>query len=284
MSIGITGATGQLGRIVVGKLKNVVATEEIVALVRTPSKAADLGVAAREADYTQPDELVKALKGIDVILLISSNEIGQRAVQHKNVIEAAKKAGVKRIVYTSLLHADTSILGLADEHRSTEADLKASGVPFTILRNGWYTENYTGSIPGALAGGAFLGSAKDGRIASAARADYAEAAVKVLTESGHTGKTYELSGDDAYTLSDLAAELSKQVGRDIPYTDLSEAEYAATLVKFGVPEGFAPAIAGWDAAAAHGALFDNSRQLSSLIGHPTTSLATVIADAVKSAK
>jgi len=284
MSIGITGATGKLGRIVVSKLKENVPAGQIVALVRTPSKASELGVGAREFDYTQPNVLLKALNGIEVLLLISSNEIGQRAVQHKNVIDAAKIAGVKRIVYTSLLHADTSVLDLAEEHRITEANLKASGTPYTILRNGWYTENYTGSIPGALAGGAFLGSAKNGRISSAARADYAEAAVKVLTGNDHSGKTYELSGDDAYTLSDLAAEISKQTGRDIPYKDLSKAEYGATLVKFGVPEGLSQAIAGWDAAVAEGALFDDGRQLSSLIGHPTTPLATVVADTLRNVK
>ncbi|MDR3706873.1 MAG: SDR family oxidoreductase [Capsulimonadaceae bacterium] len=284
MAIGITGATGQLGGLVVEKLKAAIPATDIVALVRTPSKAAALGVVARAADYTQPAELVEALAGIETLLLISSNEIGKRAEQHRNVIDAAKKAGVKRIVYTSLLHADTSVLSLADEHRATEADLKASGIAFTILRNGWYTENYTGSIAGSLAGGAFLGSAGNGRIASAARADYAAAAVVALTGSGQEGRVYELAGDDSYTLCDLAAEISRQTGREIPYKDLPEAEYAAALKGFGVPEGFAAAIAGWDVSAAQGALFDDGRQLSALIGRPTTPLAAVVADALKSAK
>ena len=168
----------------------------------------------READYAKPQTLEKALAGVDTLLLISSSEIGQRAAQHRNVIEAAKKAGVKRIVYTSLLRADASPLSLAEEHRATEADLKASGVPFTILRNGWYTENYTGSIGGALAGGAFIGSAGEGKISAAARADYADAAVAALTGEGHAGKTYELAGDEAYTLKDLAAEISRQTRQD----------------------------------------------------------------------
>src|SRR5690606_35702578 len=156
----------------------------------------------------------------DTLLLISSSEVGQRAAQHRNVIEAARKAGVGRIVYTSLLHADTNPLDLAIEHRQTEADLKASGIPFTILRNGWYTENYTASVPGALAGGAFIGSAGEGRIASSTRAVFAEAAAVVLLGEGHDGKTYELAGDKAYTLADLAAEISRQSGREIPYKNL----------------------------------------------------------------
>jgi NAD(P)H dehydrogenase (quinone) len=280
-TIAITGATGQLGRLVVDQLKTRLPAQPLVALVRSPAKAADLGIAAREADYARPETLAVALAGIDTLLLISSSEIGQRAVQHRNVIDAAKKAGVKRIVYTSLLHADTSPLSLAPEHRETEAMLRAAGIPFTLLRNGWYTENYTGSIPGALAGGAFIGSAGDGRISSAARADYAAAAVAVLTSPGHDGKTYELAGDAAYTLADLAAEISRQTGKTIPYKNLPEADYAAALTGFGLPAGFAQAIAGWDVAASKGALFDDGRQLSRLIGRATTPLSAVVAGALR---
>jgi NAD(P)H dehydrogenase (quinone) len=281
MTIAITGATGQLGRLVVAKLKGNVPTA-IVALARSPTKASDLGVTVREADYAKPETLGPALAGVDALLLISSSELGPRAAKHRNVIEAAKKAGVRRIAYTSILHADTSPLDLAPEHRRTEADVKASGIPFTILRNGWYTENYTGSIGGALAGGAFIGSAGDGRISSAARADYAEATVTVLTGEGHGGKTYELAGDDAYTLFELAAETSRQTGRAVSYRNLPEAEYAASLAGFGLPEALAQAIARWDVGASKGALFDNGRQLSALIGRPTTPLAVAVADALKS--
>ncbi|TGE08659.1 SDR family oxidoreductase [Hymenobacter fodinae] len=281
MRIAITGATGQLGRLVIEKLKAIVSADQLVALVRNPEKAADLGVETRAADYGKPETLETALAGIDTLLLISSSEVGQRATQHRNVIEAAKKAGVKRIVYTSVLHADTSTLSLAEEHRATEADLRASGIAYTLLRNGWYTENYTHSVPGAVAGGAFIGSAQNGKISSATRSDFADAAVAVLTTEGHEGKTYELAGDEAYTLSDLAAEISRQTGKDIPYRDLPVAEYAAALTSFGVPEGFAHGIASWDADAAAGALFDESRQLSQLIGHPTTPLATAVAAALR---
>jgi NAD(P)H dehydrogenase (quinone) len=248
--------------------------------VRSPAKASDLGVSAREADYSKPEILDQALAGVNTLLLISSSEVGRRAVQHHNVITAAKNQGVKRIVYTSLLHADTSALSLADEHRETEAELKASGLLFTILRNGWYTENYTASVPSAVTSGAFLGSADDGRISSAARVDYSEAAVAVLTSEGHDGKTYELAGDNAYTLSDLAAEISRQTGRDIPYRNLRETEYAAALASFGLPETAARAYASFDAAAALGALFDDGRQLSQVIGRPTTPLAVSVAEAL----
>lgn len=281
MTIAVTGATGQLGRIVIAKLKAVVAATDIVALVRSPGKADDLGVSARAFDYAKPELLEGALAGIDTLLLISSSEVGQRAVQHRNVIEAAKRAGVKRIVYTSLLHADTSVLSLAAEHVETEAMLKASGLPVTILRNGWYSENYTGSIAGALAGGAFIGSAGTGKISGAPRVDFAEAAVIALTTAGHDGKTYELAADEAWTLADLAAEISRQTGKDIPYKNLPEAEYAAALSGFGLPGDFAAAIASWDVSASQGALFDESRQLSALIGRPTTPLSVPVAAALK---
>ena len=277
MKIGVTGATGQLGQLVVEQLKQKTAAENIVALVRTPEKAAKLGVEARAFDYEKPEELPGSLKDIDRLLLISSSEIGKREQQHKNVINAAKKAGVSWIVYTSLLHTDTSSLSLAGEHLATEAALKKSGIEYTILRNGWYTENYTGSIAGALGAGAFVGSAGDGKISSATRADFAEAAAIVLTDESHKGKKFELAGDESYTLTELAAEISKQTGKDIPYNNLPEGEYAKILKSVGLPEMVADAIASWDTGASKGDLFDDSKQLSKLIGRSTTPLA----DAVK---
>ncbi|MGQ1947573.1 SDR family oxidoreductase [Geofilum sp. OHC36d9] len=272
MKIAVTGATGQLGRLVVIELKKNISSDNIVALVRNPQKASKSGVEVRAFDYTRSNELADALAGIDHLLLISGNEIGQRAAQHSNVIEAAKKAGVKWIVYTSLLHADTSTLNLAGEHLVTEKALKESGIDYTILRNGWYTENYTASIEGAIAGGAFIGSAGNGKIASAARADYAAAAAAVLTDENHKGKVYELAGDQSYTLSDLAAEISSQTGKNIPYRNLTESEYVKILTSFDIPKDFAAAIASWDISASKGDLFDDAHQLSKLIGRPTTSL------------
>jgi Predicted nucleoside-diphosphate-sugar epimerases len=282
MKIGVTGATGQLGRLVVEELKKRVSADAIIALVRTPRKAADLGVESREFDYNKPDGLADALTGIDRLLLISSNEIGQRVGQHANVVAAAKKAGVKWVVYTSLLHADTSSLSLAEEHRATERLLKESGIPHTLLRNGWYTENYTNSIPGAIAAGAFIGSAGNGKIASAARADYAEAVAVVLVDQENQQKIFELAGDDAYTLDDLAAEVSRQIGKVVPYQNLSEVDYANALKNVGLPDALASAIAGWDVSASRDDLFDNGQQLSKLIGRATTPLSDTVATALAS--
>lgn len=279
MKIAITGATGQLGRLTVSKLKEKTAKENLVALVRTPEKAVDLGIEAREFDYSKPETLATSLQGIDTLFLISGSEIGQRETQHKNVINAAKEAGVKRIVYTSLLYATDSEMALAAEHVATEKLLVESGLTYTILRNGWYTENYAGSISGALQAGAFIGSAQNGKISSATREDFAEAAAVVLTTTeGHENKIYELAGDDAYTLSDLAAEISKQTGKDIPYNDLTEEEYTKVLVSVGLPEGFAQILADSDAKAAEGSLYSEDKTLSKLIGRPTTPLADVVKD------
>lgn len=280
MKIGITGATGHLGRLVVKQLKEKVAADHIVALVRNTQKAAELGVESRIFDYDKPETLSGSLQGIDHLLLISGNEIGQRKTQHENVIRAAQEAGVKWIVYTSLLHADTSSLSLAEEHLLTEKALQSSGIPYTILRNGWYTENYTASVPAAITHGVLIGSAGEGQISSAARADYAEAAAVVLTSSNEQGKVYELVGDEAYTLADLAAEISKQIGKTIPYQNLSEAEYTAALISAGLPEGLAAAFASFDVGASKGDLYDNNKQLSSLIGRPTTTLAAAVREAL----
>ncbi len=284
MKTGVTGATGQLGGLVVEKLKEKGLGSNVVALVRNTGKATGLGVEAREFDYNNPAKLVEALQGIENLILISGNELGKRAEQHANVIEAAKKAGVKWIIYTSLLRANNSSLSLAPEHYATEKALQDSGLDYTILRNGWYTENYTGSVGGAVAAGAFIGSAGEGKISSAARADFADAAVAVVTGEGHQNKIYELAGDESYTLAELAAEISKQTGKAIPYNNLPESDYANILKSFGLPELFAEAIASWDTGASKGDLFDNAHQLSKLIGKPTTPLAETVKAALVATK
>jgi len=276
----VTGATGQLGRLVIAALLKKVPAAEIVAAVRNVEKAKDLaesGIQVRYADYSQPASWDEALKGTDKALLISSSEIGHRVNQHRSVIDAARRSGVKLLAYTSVLHAGTSALGLAAEHRETEASLNASGVPFVLLRNGWYTENYTAGVPAALAHGGVYGCAGDGRISSAARVDYAEAAAVVLTSDNQAGRVYELAGDTSYTLTELAAEISRQSGKNIGYVNLPEAEYKGVLVKVGLPEVIAELLANSDTGASKGALFDDSRQLSTLIGRATTPLATAIA-------
>lgn len=279
----VTGATGQLGQLVIKALLKKVPASNIVAAVRNVDKSKDiaaLGVQVRHADYSQPATWEGALKGADKVLLISSSEIGQRAKQHRAVIDAAKKAGVKLLAYTSVLRADTSPLGLAAEHKETEAYIRASGVPFVLLRHGWYTENYTAGIPGALAHGAVYGCAGNGRIASATRADYAEADAAVLTADNQAGKVYELAGDTAYTLAELAAEISRQSGKNIGYVNLPETEYKNVLVKVGLPEAVADLLSDSDTGASKGGLFDDGHQLSKLIGRPTTPLATAVKAAI----
>ena len=281
----VTGASGQLGRLVIDGLLKTTPAAQISATVRNSKAAADLsarGIKVHLADYTKPETLDAAFAGIDRLLLISSSEVGQRLPQHRNAIEAAKRAGVKLIAYTSVLHADGSPLGLADEHRQTEALLRTSGIPFVLLRNGWYTENYSASIPAALAHDALVGSAGEGRIASAARADYAEAAIAVLTaKESQAGRVYELAGDTSYTLAQFAAEIARQSGKPIAYKNLPEADFKAVLVGAGLPEGLAALLADSDTGASKGALFDDSHQLGKLIGRPTTPLSAVVSVALK---
>lgn len=282
--IAITGATGQLGRLVINELLKKVPASEIIAAVRSPEKAADLqalGVTLRAADYSKAETLHSAFAGVDKLLLISSSEVGQREAQHKAVIDAAKAAGVGFIAYTSLLHADTSPLGLGVEHRATEAQLKASGIPFALLRNGWYTENYAASIAPALAHHAFIGAVGEGHIASAARIDYAAAAAEVISRDDQAGKVYELAGDDSYTLAQFSAEIAKQSGEQVDYINLPQAEFAAALKGAGLPDGLSEMLADSDAGAEKGGLFDDSHTLSKLIGRPTTPYADVIKAALQ---
>jgi NAD(P)H dehydrogenase (quinone) len=281
--IAITGASGQLGRLVIDELLTTTPASEITALVRTPESISDLaerGITVRQADYNEPGTLIEALKGIKKLLLISSSEVGQRAQQHQNVINAAKENGIGLIAYTSILHADTSPLGLAEEHRATEAMLSESGIPFALLRNGWYSENYTAGIPAALQLGTLYGCAGDGLIASAARADYAAAAAKVITLNNQGGKIYELSGDKAYTLAELAAEISQQTRKEIGYVNLPEADYASALEQAGLPAPLAHMLADSDTGASQGGLYDKSQTLSGLIGRPTTPIAESVKKAV----
>ena len=279
----VTAATGQLGRLVIAKLLETVPADRVVAGVRDPAKAADLaarGVHVRVADYDRPDTLDAAFAGVGRAVLISGTDFGRRAAQHGNAIAAAKRAGVGLLAYTSLLHAATSPLTmLAAEHRQTEAALTASGVPFALLRNGWYTENHLMALPQVLAHGAVIGSAADGRFSAAARADYAAAAAAVLTGDGHAGQTYELAGDASYTLADLAAEIARRSGKAVVYKDLPAAAYAAVLTAAGLPPAVADVLADSDVGASRGGLFDESHQLSRLIGRPTTPWAQTVAAA-----
>jgi NAD(P)H dehydrogenase (quinone) len=281
----VTGASGQLGRLVVTALLRKLPASEIGVAVRNPAKVADLaalGVDVRVADYDKPETLESAFKGADKLLLISANEVGRRLPQHRAVIEAAKRAGVGLLAYTSILRADTSPLPLAIEHKETEQLIRASGIPFVLLRNGWYTENYLANVPSAVELGAVFGSAGEGRISSAARVDYADAAVAVLTQGNQAGRVYELAGDESYSLAEFAAEIGKYAGKEIIYKNLPEADFKAALLGVGLPAWLATLIAESDVGASKGGLFDDSHQLSELMGRPTTPLTTLVAAAVKS--
>ncbi|OZJ02921.1 hypothetical protein BZG36_04116 [Bifiguratus adelaidae] len=281
----VTGATGELGRLVIKHLlqRSNTTTSHIIAGVRdlnidVAKSLAQSGAELRVADYDKPETLDAAFTGVDKVLLISSNIMGDRRVQqHINAINAAKRAGVKLLAYTSILKADTTHMKLANDHRQTEKAIMDSGVPFVIFRNGWYTENYFGSLASTVEHGVQLGSSWEGRISAAPRSEYADAAaVVLLSTENQQGRIYELAGDEAFTLSEYAAELSRQSGKPVVYKNLAESEYKATLVGFGLPEPVAAILADSDAQASKGALFNDSRQISALIGHPTTPLAKVL--------
>jgi NAD(P)H dehydrogenase (quinone) len=274
MTIAITGTTGHLGQLALQALKARAPEAKVIALVRDPSRIS--GTPARAFDYTKPETHAAALEGVKTLVLISSNDFNDRAGQHRAVITAAKAAGVQRIIYTSILKGEASPLILAQDHIVTEATLKAAGIPATILRNGWYTENYTGSLKAAVEHGALIGSMGTGKIATAARADYAEAIAVTALDDTHAGKTYELAGDTAFTMQDFAAEVSAQTGKTIAYNSLPPATYAGILQSFGLPEALTTALADSDDHASRGALLDESHTLSTLIGRPTTPIATTI--------
>ncbi|MCE3261278.1 MAG: NAD(P)-dependent oxidoreductase [Pseudoduganella sp.] len=274
----VTGASGALGRLVVEGLLEIVPAARIVAAVREPAKVAHLaarGVQVRRADYGDRASLDAALEGAERVLLVSANVVGQRTALHRNVIDAARRAGVQRLAYTSILHADRSPLRLAGEHVATEEAIRASGLPYTLLRNGWYVENFNGRIAAAAQRGEMVGSAGEGRIAAAARADYAAAAVAVLTLAAPK-EVYELAGSTSFTLAELAAEAGRQAGRDVVYQDVPPADFAGLLAGAGVPPPWPELLADADAGAARGGLYDDGKALEALIGRPTRSLAGAV--------
>ncbi|MFI1149202.1 SDR family oxidoreductase [Streptomyces sp. NPDC020817] len=283
MSIVVTGATGALGRLVVEELLKQVPAERVAVVVRSEEKAADLaarGVEVRVADYDLPETLAGAFRSGDRVLLISGNEVGRRVPQHLAVIAAAQTAGVAQLAYTGILGGPEADFDLAAEHKVTEQAILDSGLPHTFLRNGWYHENYTGHLGTVLEHGAVVGSAGGGRIASAARADYAAAAAAVLTGEGHLNRVYELSGDSAWSLAEYAAEVAAQTGRQVAYSEVPAEAHLSILTGAGVPEGFAAILVDVDAAISRGRLAHTGGDLSRLIGRPTTPVAHAIASAL----
>jgi NAD(P)H dehydrogenase (quinone) len=280
----VTGASGNLGRLVIESLLRRLPPAEVIAGARTPDKLralAEQGVAVRPLDYNQPATVEAALRGADRVLLISGLE-PNRVEQHRTVIQAARRAGVRQLAYTSGLHADRTKMLLLADHRATEEILRESGVPFTMLRNSWYVENYTQNAAPMLKSGKMFGAAGDGRVSVAPRADYAEAAAVVLTREGHAGKTYELGGDVAYTLAEIGAEIGRVAAKPIAYQDVSEAELAKLLIQAGLPEGYARALANADTGIKSGDLRTDSGDLQRLLGRPTTPLATAVERALSS--
>jgi NAD(P)H dehydrogenase (quinone) len=280
MPLLITGATGHLGRLVVEQLLAAgVPAGDITATGRATGKIKDLadrGVHVRAVDFGDPAAVRAAVAGADRVLLVSAMDPGGRVAQHRNVIEAARDAGTGLVAYTSIVNAATTTIRLAADHQATEQLLCDSGVPYALLRNSWYHENYTDRLSTFLAQGAIPGSAGEGRISAAARADYAAAAVRVLTTDGHAGQAYELGSDEPFTLAQLAAEITAQSGKEVRYVDLPEAEYAKALKEHGVPELMADMIAETDAAAAHGTLYTASGDLTALTSRPATTLSAAV--------
>jgi NAD(P)H dehydrogenase (quinone) len=285
MQLLITGATGHLGRLVVEQLLAAgVPAGDIIATGRATDKIKDLadrGVQVRAVDFGDPAAVRAAVAGADRVLLVSALEPGGRVALHRTVIDAARDAGTGLVAYTSIVNAATTTIRLAADHQDTETLLRDSGVPYVLLRNSWYHENYTDRLPAFLAQGAIPGSAGDGRISAAARADYAAAAVRVLTTDGHVGQAYELGGDEPFTLAQLAAEISAQSGKEVRYLDLPAAQYAKALKEHGVPELMAGMIAETDAAVAHGALHTASGDLTALTGRPATTLSAAVGAALR---
>jgi NAD(P)H dehydrogenase (quinone) len=278
----VTGATGQYGRKVIEHLlQRGVPAARIAAVVRTPAKANDLvalGVEVRQADYDVPESLPVAFAGADKLLLVSSTGSDTvRIAQHRAAIDAAAEANVSLIAYTSVTRAPTNPMTLARVHRDTEQAVAASGLPAVLLRNGWYTENHTATLPDAVARGTLVGSAGRGRIASAARADLAEAAAVILTRDHQAGKIYDLTGDTAWTLEELAAECAAQSGKPVTYTDLPAEQYWRILTQAGLPSYTADLIVDADLYISHGALTHVTSDLSHILGRPTMPLATVVA-------
>jgi NAD(P)H dehydrogenase (quinone) len=271
----VTAATGQLGHLAVeALLERGVAPSDVVAVVRTPSKADDLaarGVVVRAGDYSDRASLDSALAGVDRLLLVSSNEVGQRLTQHTNVVEAAKAAGVQRLAYTSLLRADTSASPLAPEHKATEEVIAASGLPHVLLRNSWYYENYTANLGQYLATGEVLGATHDGRISAASRADYAAAAAVALLADDEGKGTYELAGE-TFTFTDLAATVTEVTGTTVTSRDVTGEEYQEALTGHGLDAGTAGFVVALDASIANGDLQTDSTDLADLLGRPASSL------------
>ncbi|WNF28887.1 SDR family oxidoreductase [Streptomyces sp. C11-1] len=286
MSIVVTGATGELGHLVIDSLLTTVPAGEIAAVVRDKAKAAGLaarGVELRIADYDRPETLTGAFRSGDRVLLISGSEVGRRVPQHTAVIDAAKAAGVSQLAYTGILGGPDADFTLADEHKATEQLILDSGLPYTLLRNGWYTENYTANLAPVLEHGAVVANAGSGRVASAPRADYAAAAAAVLTGEGHLNTVYELSGDTAWSFAEYAAVLSEVTGKDIAYNDVPAAAHHEILVGAGLPEGFAAILVDVDKAIGRGLLAGTSGDLARLIGRPTTPLAETVRTALAGA-
>ncbi|MEH7097729.1 SDR family oxidoreductase [Neobacillus vireti] len=285
MKLLVTGATGKLGTKVVDTLLKAIPASELAVSVRNPEKAEGLrnrGVEVRQGDFDQPETLDQAFTGIDRLLIISADGDNETRIrQHTDAVQAAERAGVKFIAYTSLANATESKNLMAPPHVATEAAIIKTGIPYSFLRNNWYLENEMGSIQGALAGAPWVTSAGEGKVGWALQQDYADAAAAVLLGNGHENSVYELSGP-LLTQAELASELGAVLGKEIPVQQVSDEKYAEIMKGLGLPDFVIPIVVGIQESIRNGSLDVESNDFEKVLGRPVTPIKEALTQLVNS--
>lgn len=280
----VTGASGQLGRLVLDSLlASGKSPASIIATTRDTAKLADYaakGVIVRLADFDDAASLDAAFAGADKVLIISTDALdqpGKRLAQHKAAVAAAKEAGAKHILYTSMPQPDDSLVTFAPDHLGTEEAIKATGIPYTILRDGWYAENLFMSLPHALETGSWYTSTGEGRIAHITRADTAAAIAGAVLKAGNESKTYTLTGTKSRTAEEIAAIVSAATGKPLKVVHVTDAQLAEGLKAAGLPEGFIPTIVSFDANTREGKIASVTSDAETLSGRKPTSFEDFVA-------